>query len=345
MLSPPPPSTLVNPAGRKRLLRRLVAEAPRFDALQAAYLLHRLLPADDIAAGRLRVRPSPPLSFPGADVRRIEWSPDAPGEARLTLTFLGLCGTDAPVPPWMQEAAAREDDGAPLRAFLDLFHHRLHALFYRAWTKYRPTLRGVRGRAAHIGRLYALAGLPARPARRAADRPPAGPSPLLALAGSLRLRPRTPGGLRDLVAGLLAVGPVRVEEYAARWVTLRPRPRIGGRADRLRIGQSGGVLGRRAFDRAGAVRLHLGPLSQQAFRALSPGGPRARRLRALVGFYLPDGLACTVVLRLRAGAVPRVVLGRTGACLGRGARVGRAGGPVARRAEVRPRGEAFPPEL
>jgi type VI secretion system protein ImpH len=344
MPSPPSPflrsRAPLEPTGRERLLRRLVAEAPQFDALQAAYLLHRLLPASPAGSGRLRIRPSAALTFPAADVRSVEWSPGAPDRAQLTLTFLGLCGPDAPVPPWMQEAVAREGGDGPLRAFLDLFHHRLHSLFYRAWAKHHPTVQGVRGRSAHAGRLHALAGVPAGAARRLAA-----PGPLLPLAGLLRLRPRTPDGLRKLVENLLQIGPVRVEEHAARWVPVRPPRRLGSGPDRLRLGRTGSVLGRRAFDRTGGIRLHLGPLSRRDFRALSPGGVRGNSLHALVGFYLPDGLACTVVARLRAGAVPQAVLGRGGARLGRGARVGREGGPVAHRAEVRPRGEAFPPEL
>src|SRR5262245_23200901 len=61
---------------------------------------------------------------------------------RIRGYFLGLFGPHGPLPLHLTEYAhdritnARDDT---LAAFADIFHHRMLALFYRAWANTRPT--------------------------------------------------------------------------------------------------------------------------------------------------------------------------------------------------------------
>ena len=166
---------------------RLFSEGHRFSFFQAVRLAEHLFPAAPpvgettrFADERLRLRPSRGQVFPAADVRRVEYLEAGSdrltkaAHVRLTATFLGLYGVDAPLPSTLTEPAAfAGENGAPsaLRHFLDVFNHRFYAFFYRSWKKHRPLLHALRlGRHrpapsgtekqdAHARRFLALAGL------------------------------------------------------------------------------------------------------------------------------------------------------------------------------------------
>src|SRR5262249_6129600 len=90
---------------------------------------------------RFRARPS--LGFPASTVSQIR-PPAArtgaePLPPELVVTFLGLTGASGVLPYHYTALLLRRvrlKDQA-LGDFLDLFHHRLLSLFYRAWEKYR----------------------------------------------------------------------------------------------------------------------------------------------------------------------------------------------------------------
>src|SRR5690606_41413356 len=92
----------------------------------------------------VRLRQPPFLSFgPGA----IAAYPPAGSEHPATLDtyVLGLFGPNGPLPLHLTEyAIERVQNGrdTTLRAFADLFHHRLLALFYRAWADAQPVVQG-----------------------------------------------------------------------------------------------------------------------------------------------------------------------------------------------------------
>jgi len=149
------------------LLARMVRGGWEFDFYQAVWLLERFA-GDGAGIGRrgpvskepVRFRPDASVSFPSTDVRRItRWKDPASGEAvyRVEQTFLGLYGVASPLPVHyayhvgrsIEEAAPTRTIGdestalpedaetSPVRDFLDIFHHRLTSLYYRAWAKYR----------------------------------------------------------------------------------------------------------------------------------------------------------------------------------------------------------------
>src|SRR4030095_8130626 len=106
---------------------------------------------------RAAIRPHDGLSFPAADVHSLEVSVDE-RDVRLLVTFLGLYGVDSALPAYFGTAAGEEESRA-LRAFLDIFGHRLYVLLYESWKKYRVALGEDGGRGAHYQRLLCLAGL------------------------------------------------------------------------------------------------------------------------------------------------------------------------------------------
>src|SRR5262249_37798777 len=128
-------------------LKDLLAESHSFSFFQAIRVLERLGgarigregPADDEV---LRLRPSRSLGFAPADIDVIEKIPGhtANGETtryQITARFLGLYGTTSPLPVHYSVPIAQAEQGYHrVRAFLDVFHHRLLSLFYRAWARH-----------------------------------------------------------------------------------------------------------------------------------------------------------------------------------------------------------------
>src|SRR6185436_577784 len=80
---------------------------------------------------------NPSLAFPPGDIEELEKRADGPW--RMTVNFMGLVGHMGVLPHHYSRTVLgreRARDHA-LLDFLDVFHHRLISLFYRAWERYR----------------------------------------------------------------------------------------------------------------------------------------------------------------------------------------------------------------
>src|SRR5262249_36542598 len=153
----------------------------------------------------------------------------------MTVAFLGLTGPSGVLPRHYTELLLRmerEANGSEkraLRAWLDLFNHRLISLFYRAWEKYRFYVAYERGE--HAGRepdaftqvLFSLAGLGVPKLRgRLRVVTPEGPGErtvariddlaLLHYSGYLAQRPRCATSLEALLGDYFGLA-VRVEQF------------------------------------------------------------------------------------------------------------------------------------
>jgi type VI secretion system protein ImpH len=139
---------------------RLFDEGFAFDFFQAVRLLERLFP-ERRPVGRegppdaevVRFRALASLSFPASTVYELLRAADEREPPAMRVTFLGLTGPSGVLPTHYTDLLlrlAREAKGPEKRAladWLDLFNHRLIALFYRAWEKYRFRLAYERGEA------------------------------------------------------------------------------------------------------------------------------------------------------------------------------------------------------
>ena len=188
--------------------------------------------------------------------------------------------------------------------FLDLFHHRLLTLFYRAWASAQPTVSldrpGADRFAGYLGALIGI-GMPSLQARDSvAD------VAKLHFAGRLGPQTRNAEGLAGLLSDCLGL-PVAVEPFVGHWMDLRERDglRLGSRGQ---LGQDA-VLGHRVWDRQHKFRLQLGPLSLSDYGDLLPQTRGLALLAAAVRNYA--GLEYDWDLRLLLGAdsVPRLALG------------------------------------
>jgi type VI secretion system protein ImpH len=330
-------------------LARLLADPYRFDFFQAVRVLARSVGAPNGGAPAppgsdpVRFRTAVGLGFPASPIADVAAVPtDRVDRAvfEVAVTFLGLTGPSGVLPTHYSEALLRlrpTQEGRPaLWDWLDLFNHRLTALFYEAWAKYRPDVTGERAGAGalqeseFVGACLSLLGL-GTPALRDRVRPPAGVSggppaadASLILHGGLFARhPRTAVGLESVLTRHLGV-PVRVIQLVGRWLPLpaSSQSRLGRPDGNAILGRTA-VVGRRVRDVA-TVRVRVGPLTGDQFTALLPPadpaieGPFVQLLR-LVRFYLGPEFDFSVQLVPLAAEAPSVRLGQ----LGSGSQLGR----------------------
>ncbi|EAO9594566.1 type VI secretion system baseplate subunit TssG [Salmonella enterica] len=77
------------------------------------------------------------LGFPVSDVSALEQ--DASGLFRMTTTFMGLQGSQSPLPGYYLDHLAWKSahEQSPVSDFLDMFSHRLTQFVWHIWRKYR----------------------------------------------------------------------------------------------------------------------------------------------------------------------------------------------------------------
>jgi type VI secretion system protein ImpH len=218
---------------------------------------------------------------------------------RLGVHFLGMLGPNGPLPIHLTEYIRdrqRNADDPTLVRFLDLFHHRILALFYRAWANAQPTVCLDRPRSdrfmTYVGALLGIGS----PALRNRDDFPDNAKRYF--AGRLGLQTKNAEGLKAMVGEFFGL-PTELEEFIGEWTPLQEdeRWRITRTSRAGALGLST-TLGARAWQRQTKFRLVFGPLKEDEFRSMLPGGPRLKRLMALVRNYVGDALNWDVRLFL-----------------------------------------------
>ena len=322
LAAPPPPRT----PGAAAVTRALAAEPTSFRFFQTVRLLERLRPdrapvggwADPtLEVARFGVRNA--LGFPASELHALDLpaagSADAP--ARVTVTFLGLTGPQGVLPhAYTEHAAARtRARDTAFRDFLDLFHHRVLSLLYRAWAKHRAAVVHEAGGEDRLeDHLLDVAGL-GTPALR--GRLAVRDESLAFYAGVLARAARPADGLACLVADYFGV-PARIEQFVGEWRRLDAGGQctLGAEDEAGRLGF--GVVGDAAWDPHARVRLRLGPLTRAQFDAFLPGGDAHASLRELARLYADGQVGVEAQLVLAREAVTGCALGATTSGLGRG---------------------------
>ncbi|PWV64780.1 type VI secretion system baseplate subunit TssG [Plasticicumulans acidivorans] len=305
------------PAAAVELFTALAAEPYHFDFWQALRRIEcafperpRLGESSRLAEDPVRLSQPPFVIFPPATLAGFEFRRVRP--PRLQSYGFGLFGPHGPLPLHLTEYAReriRNQHDHTFSRFADIFHHRLMALFYRAWANAQPAVSMDRPEqdrfALYVGSLCGYGDESLR------NRDVLGHRPRLHFAGLLGAPARHPDGLRAILADHLGL-PVRIEEHVGHWLELPP-------AGQCRLGESpatGGLgttacIGARVWDRQHKFRIVLGPLTLADYERLLPGGISLQRLRAWVRSYAGDEFAWDVQLILSRPEVPALRLGGT----------------------------------
>jgi len=293
------------------LLERLLSEPHRFSFFQAILLLeasrkgavslgHQGPPAEEA----VRLRSDAGLGFPKSDVSAIEnLGENHPPPYRLTASFMGLYGTTSPIPNFYSESIIMdEQEGGPLRAFFDLFNHRLLSLFFRSWTKYRPhVLFRPEGRDEFSGRLFALAGLGAKELRESAGFPAVR---LLRFLGPLTQKPHSAESLSEMVRGYFHL-PAEVKQFVPAKIALEEDQKAKLGKQNCRLGENL-ALGDRVPDRMGKFLVSVGPVGYDDYLTFLPGRENLEALKGIAQLFAPDCLDFDLQVTLKGEETPRL---------------------------------------
>lgn len=286
----------------------LAPRARRFSFFQLVRLLERgARPAARVghegpaASEALRFRPDTSLAFPASDVTDlsvIESAGTRRPRFRITTSFLGLYGATSPLPSFYSEDILRADEeNDRVRAFLDIFHHRLLSLFYRCWSKHRHHVQFEYGEGDRFTpRVFALGGFGTPDLAQATGLPE--PGRLVHFAGLLNQRTRSASALEGLLSDYFDGLPIEIEQCTGRWIPIvsRQRASLGQRA--CRLGRDC-TLGERVFDRTGSFRVRVGPLDYPRYLRFLPDQEDHRTLRQLVSVFTNDAFEFDLALRVR----------------------------------------------
>lgn len=314
-----PPGGTENPAlAAHQIEDRLFAEPYCFEFMQAVRLLRRLYPnrsgvgffrppASEVV--RFGVRPS--LSFPASEVHELEQRKGAPPMMRVN--FMGTVGPLGVLPLYYTELVAERMTARDrtVRDFLDIFHHRIISLFYRAWQKHRFLVGYEQGEGDEFSHyLLDIIGLGTAGLE---NRQHIEDQSLLFYAGLLAQQPRSAEGLELCLRDYFGV-PVAVEQFLGAWYRLDPDAQcdLGDSASESRQLGLGSVVGDEIWDPQSRVRIVLGPLGLKQYLDFLPSGTAYRPLRNLVRFYAGDEFDFELQLILAREEVPACELGGVG---------------------------------
>ena len=209
------------------VLRRLEATHPHRPRLGVA-----ARPADE----PIRLGQEPLLDFAPAALSGVRPARDARPPV-IEVRFLGLLGPNGPLPLHLTEYARDRmlhHGDTTFARFLDLINHRFLLLFYRAWAQAQPVTNLDRRDddrfTKYVGALFG-SGLQTTQQRDAVE-----DEVKLHHAGTLARQVRNADGLQAMLSHYFRL-PVRVQEFAARWMRLpaddRTRLGAGGQAAQL----------------------------------------------------------------------------------------------------------------
>lgn len=322
------------PPAVMELFRELVAEPFAFDFFQAVRRLEcasvdRPRIGTSIRAEQDPVRfvQSPSLAFAPSAVAGFDLPGRAGQPARISVNFIGLWGPNGPLPLHLTEYARdrqRNFGDATLGRFLDIFHHRMTSLFYRAWAVNQQTVGSDRSlmadgleadvAASHrIDRFAAyIASFVGRGMPSFARRDSVSDRAKLFWSGHLSAETAHAEGLEMILSEHFGAA-CRVLPFAGQWLELPPESRclLGRSPQTGALGQTS-VVGARVWDCQGKFRIRLGPMGLEKFKQLLPAKRGNRELRDWVRNYVGDQLAWEARIVLAAEAVPGVRLDGVG---------------------------------
>lgn len=232
---------------------------------------------------------------------------------RLAVNFLGLLGTNGPLPlsltEYVYERLYNHKDKT-LACFLDIFNHRMISLFYRAWACSQQTVSHDRPDedrfACYVGSLFGMGPASFRKKDVVPD------TAKLYHSGRLSSQPKNAEGLREILQDYFGV-PVAIAEFVEQWIELPPeyRCRLGTSAENATLGSTS-IVGSRFLECQQKFRIKFGPMGFSDYERMLPGGSSIRRLIAWVRNYVGDELSWEFNLVLRRGQIPRICLGKLG---------------------------------
>lgn len=211
----------------------------------------------------VRLCSQPNLSFQGTEISAIEEHPTA--SVPIIRHFIhSLLGPNGPLPLSFTEQVLEVSNGVNRRDFLDLFHHRMNCLLYRAWADAEPVIgldRMRSKRPAFPNRVAAISGYLHAWETGADDA--LSTHFKLHHAGQFSRPVRSAAELKQFLQAYLGL-PCSVLENVRQMLPLEEEDTISLGKKTCRLAQNF-TLGKRVPDAQFGFRLVLGPLTQEQY--------------------------------------------------------------------------------
>lgn len=281
-----------------------------------------LIPKDE----PIRFTSSAGLAFPIRDLVKLNQAES--GKYFLEVSFLGLHGSQSPLPGYYLENLAQEylHRDTRLVDFVDFFNHRLGLLAHQIWRKYRYYINYRNdGTDLFSERMFALVGLGDINARHKLS---VNHSKMLAYAGILSSPARSPEIICSLISHCFDIEEVYLQDWKLRYVVIdeSEQNRLGLTKKEAGLPIQGrsclGVnftLGERKPDLGSKFELRLSNLTRRQFLSFLPNGENYLPLVTFMSFILKDqfswdlnlGLAYKQMSGMRLGEKQDSLLGWT----------------------------------
>jgi type VI secretion system protein ImpH len=217
----------------------------------------------------IRFGQEPSLAFAPATLESLDTRTSR--TPRLIQRFFGLFGPQGAMPIHITEYVReriRNHGDHTLRRFFDMFHHRMTALFYRAWARVRPTVSFDQPSSDrfsdYVDSLFGL-GMDSLE-----DRDSFPDLPKRHFAGLMSNQTHHAEGLLAILSGYFRL-PVQLEEFIGQWIELPTNCRclLGQSSSGLGVNTT---VGSHVWDCQQKFRVIFGPLKLDDYYRMLPGG-------------------------------------------------------------------------
>lgn len=250
------------------------------------------------------------FGFPASAIASYE-SQTEQGPAKMLVNFLGLLGSNGPLPLGMTEyvhTRLHQHGDSTLASFLDIFNHRMISLFYRAWANCNQCVSYDRQNddyfASYVG---SLVGTDNTSQAECTEWDYA----KLHWSGRLLSGSRNAEGLKAILEGVFDVD-IEIEEFCGTWIHI-PQEDIcclGGNGENAQLGKSS-IMGTRFWECQRKFHIRLGPVDYDNYRSFYPESPRLRHLMDWVTLYVGQEFDYDLQLVLKSSEVPPPNLDKT----------------------------------
>lgn len=292
----------------------LIENAKKYNFFQLVVLLQTLKNIDPDSEAwekeyQIFFSANPSLGFAASDISRLCVNDQ---RFEIETTFLGLNGSQSPLPNFFLDVLATDDDNAERREFLDYFNNRVIAILFRTWRKYRYYI-CFKDNASDIfsNRLFSLIGLGINELRSESA---INWCKMLAYTGMLAGRNRSTQVISGIVGHYFDL-QASVTEWCIRHVKIPQKQKTCLGSKRSGVGQNislgiNTILGDTIPDCSSKFVLTLHSLTLRRFKEFLPSGVHHQTLKEVVTFVLRTQMAYDLTLELAPYEAPPLNLSR-----------------------------------
>lgn len=292
-------------------IEHLIAKPWQFNLFKAMSLIEKHWAApNELEQGisqRVMFKPFKELGFPATDVRKCTLENDGRGRLSLSTSFLGLYGVDAPMPHYvLEQAASDEQSGDRVRQFLDIFNHVLYCQLFQAWKKSQINIAG-RGAEQFDGLVESIL---------------LGKTDQKIQCGIASLKQTSASGLAQLLKHSLDIESLKVDDTRANWQSI-DTPSAIGTNNQMILGNSA-VLGTKVLVSGSILTIEIGPVTNEIALKLTPRSADGIKMAALLTAHLPSNIEWVCQIKVANEALAEQTIGKHGLVLGHNSYLGAA---------------------